>query len=459
MPNLRFAYVILVLAHLAPTMSNAQETIYDEDNVPKYTLPDPLLTNEGSPITSAAQWPDRREEVLKLFKRHVFGTMPEFDGKHAVTIDAKVTQELIVTFAVDPSLPDSRHIQGYLREITLKLKPEKQVEANASEIKPTVPLELRLLVVTPVPIKNNGKPQKYPVFLGYNFLGNHTLTSIKEVSLAEIWNAKTKQRVIPDEKQRGERINRWPIGMMLQRGMGLVTLHYGDVDPDFDDGFNNGAHRLFPDLQNRSDNWSSIGAWAWGLHRVLDYLETDSHVNANSVVAFGHSRLGKTSLWAGATDERLIAVISNNSGCGGAALSRRRFGESVKRINTSFPHWFCKQHREYNDNESASPVDHHMLLSLSAPRGVYVASAEGDRWADPYGEFLSTYHASRVFEMLGQDGLQWSAKADGKLESPPNNTSIGKSIRYHIRDGKHNVTRYDWAMYLNFAKDIVYPKP
>lgn len=398
------------------------ETNYSEQRVPKYTLPKPLVLTDGAKVTDAQTWrTKRRPEILELFRKYVYGRAP-------------IARPENMSFEVFDL--EKKALDG--------LATRKQVTVNFTGKKDEPTMDI--LIYLP-----NASAKPVPVFVVLNFGGNHTIHSDPAIKLSERWMRSGGEGVVKnraDEKSRGRSSSRFNVEEILKRGYGVATIYYGDIDPDFHDGFKNGVHPVFDKLidgKRAPDAWGSIGAWAWGLSRAMDYFESDDNIDNKRVAVLGHSRLGKTALWAGARDERFAFVISNNSGCGGAALSRRAYGETVGRINTSFPHWFCENFKQYNGKEDELPVDQHMLIALMAPRPVYVTSADGDLWADPRGEFLACRYASGVYRLLGLKGL-------GVREMPGLDQPVQKgTIGYHVRSGGHNLTEYDWQRFMDFA--------
>lgn len=410
-------FLVLAMSINGSVFAQPKKANHDESLVKMGELP-PLLKKVDGSSVKPTEWPEHRESLIKTLAENQFGFLPQ--------------ESCSVSFEkVESGLMNEGETLREQYVVTLK--------TDHAE------LAIDLAVFLPA------NKSKVGGFLGLNFQGNHAVDSDPALRIPNSWMRENPNAGVVDhkatEKGRGVERDRWPIREINKRGFFVATVYYGDIDPDFDDGFQNGVHALFPN--HRSDDahtnrWGSIGGWAWGLSRIMDVLSQNPAIDASRVAVLGHSRLGKTALWAGATDPRFSIVISNNSGCGGAALERRNFGETVAIINKAFPHWFCRNFRQFNEREMELPHDAHTLVASIAPRPVYVSSATKDEWADPKGEYLSGYYASEVYRLLGYQGLQLETKPDPGI-------SVGDRIGYHIREGAHDILLEDWVHFMNFA--------
>jgi hypothetical protein len=385
---------------------------YDEAKVGSYTLPDPLIFNNGKAVKTARDWPKRRAEILELFETNVYGHSPK-----PAHLRFKVIEE------------DKKALNGKAVRT--------QVLIYFSD-KKDGPKE-NLLIYVPA-----GAKKPVPAFLTLNFRGNHAVINDPGIKLPMVWELKTHDSHIATEDSRGKD-HEFQIEEILQRGYGFATIYYQDIEPDFKGGIVHGIRPLFfkpGQTEAAADDWGAIGAWAYGLSRAMDYLQKDKAINGKRVAVMGHSRLGKTALWAGALDTRFAMVISNCSGEGGASLMRRNYGETIH--NLLMTDWFDGNFQKYDGHVERLPVDAHELIALIAPRPVYITGAEEDRWADPKGEFLAAAAAGPVYRLLG-------AKDLGTERMPALNHPVMGTIGFHVRDGKHEVTRFDWDQFLKFA--------
>lgn len=378
-----FATAILCVAALSTVHAHAQDSV----------LPDPLTRSGGGKVATAAAWKDgRRGEVLELFRTNVYGRAP-------------IGRPESLKFETLETNPTAMEGKATLKRIKVSFTGPHGEGA------------IRLTLFTP-----NGRSKPAPCMM---LICNRPESNI--------------------DPTRAEKSPFWPAEQMIARGYAAAAFFNGDVAPDKKDAWKSGVHAMFDPEPRTADAWGTIAAWAWGASRCLDYLVTDPAVDAKRIAVVGHSRGGKTALWAGAEDERFAMVVSNCSGSTGAAIARGKSGESIAKINTSFPHWFCENYKKFNDRETELPVDQHMLAALIAPRLLYIASASEDAWADPKNEFRCGVEASPVYRLFGLKGLVGTAMPAG--ESPLHEGEIG----YHIHTGKHDLTEYDWKCYMDFA--------
>ena len=396
------------------------EVNYDESQMPQYPLPDVLLCQDGSKIETADAWQKkRRPELLQMFKDVMYGEIPPRPDR--------VRYELL------SEKKDARGGKAVRREVRIHL------EMNNGKSH-----SIDMLYYLPANAKG-----KVPVFVGLTFIGNHVVTDEPDVRITGLAGDTPEN---PINRERGFQVRRFPIDTILDRGYALATASYHDIFPDRVTGWETSIYELFfsGEELKRPKGYSCVGAWAWGISRMLDYLETVPEIDASKAAVYGHSRLGKTSLWAGVTDERFKLVCVNDSGCGGAALSRRLYGEtlfSMCNFHNIGKYWFTDTLADKAEHPENLPLDQHELIALTAPRPVAVHSATEDQWADPKGEYLSAYYAGPVFKLFGKTPLA--------SETPPEpEHAVGTDVSYYCRIGKHDLLLSDWNHYMDMADRI-----
>lgn len=383
-------------------------------------LPDPLMFLDGSKVSTKEAWLEKRRPELKLlFQHYMYGHLPPSPDH----IDAR----LVATHK------DFAGGKGTMKVL------EIHTGTGGSPV-----IDLLLLVPT-----NQKGP--VPVFLAMNFCGNHAVVPDSRVPIPRSWVYSTCKGVMEghaSDAGRGSQAADWAVEKTLERGYALATFCSGDIDSDRKE-VSEGIYAWLlkqkdPSAKPDPANRGSIAAWAWGFHRAVDYLVTDPEIDSKRIAAVGHSRNGKTALLAAAFDERIALAIPHQAGCGGTSPDRGTVGESVERINTAFPHWFCGNFKEFNKSPEKLPFDQNALVALCAPRPVLFSNAEEDQWANPSGQFEVLKAADPVYRFLGASGLE--AK-----EMPRRGELSSGTLGYFIRPGQHSMTAEDWQIFLAFA--------
>lgn len=390
-----------------PTVVAGIPVNYDESKTGDYKLPDPLRLENGKPVRDAKTWYDkRRPELVRLYEENQFGRAP-----------AKPAN---LTFDVfEPGTP-AFNGKAIRRQVTLKF----------GETGPKADLLLYLP-------KSAAKP--VPVLLHISFSANAATVDDPEVKLGETWSREHKRVAATRGGGIGAKLNPLP---WLEKGIAVATIYYGDIDPDFADGRPYGVRSLYP--EPGPDEWGTIAAWGWGISRVVDYFESDKDVDSKRIAIMGVSRIGKTVLWAGARDTRIALVIASCSGEGGAALSRRNYGETIKHLAVRYGYQFAANYAKYGDRVDEFPVDSHFLISLIAPRPLLLQTGDTDKWSDPKGEYLAAMAAAPVYRLLGQN-----------IELPASMPEAGQafhgSLGYYMHAGGHGTLPGDWDVFLKFV--------
>ena len=416
-PTLLAAAGLLLLAMLPATAAEPARTSFPpiEQLPSRPDLPDPLVMLDGKRITTKEQWSEeRRPELKALFQHYMYGYLPPPEK-----VTAKIIHEDRKAFGG----------KATLREIALSFGP------------PETP---KIYVLLVVPNKRTGPA---PVFIGMSFCGNHAIVEDPAVRLSTVWMYPGHPGVKENkatEAGRGKEIDVWALEQSVERGYAVAVFYAGDVDPDRKQV----REGIQPHISNKTGphTWGTVAAWSWGIQRVVDYVVTNPELDPKRIAVVGHSRLGKTALLVAALDERIALAIPHQAGCGGTGPSRSNNpkAESVKRINTSFPHWFNGAFKEFNDQVDKLPFDQNCLAALVAPRPVLFSNAVEDEWANPSGQFQVLKAASPVYQLLGVEGL-----AADRMPEP--NKLIDSRLGFYIRPGKHSMTKDDWKVFIDFA--------
>ena len=396
---------------------------YDESKVGTYTLPDPLKMNDGTQVRDAKTWySKRRPEIVSMFETQQYGQAPGRPAGESFEVTDKGTPAL--------------NGKAIRKQVTIYLSKDKSGP------------NINLLVYLPAAAK---KP--VPMLLSINFGAVQNAVEDPGIKPDQVWDPKTNTKIAPPAGRGFGRLNVTPL---LDAGFGVATFYYGDVDPDYLEGFSNGirAKYLKPGQTKRApEDWGSISAWAWGMSRVEDYFETDKSIDAKRVAIHGVSRLGKTVMWAGAHDQRFAAVIASCSGEGGAALSHRNYGETIAHLTapSRYPYQFAENYAKYAGFPDAAPMDANMLIALVAPRPLLLQTGNTDNWSDPKGEFLAAVAAGPVYKLLGKGDL-------GTDVWPAAKQPIFHDLSYYMHDGGHGMVPSDWDIYVQFLKMHLHPE-
>lgn len=396
---------------------------YDEAKVPPYVLLDPLTLANGKPVRDARTWvSQRRPELIRLFEENQHGKSP---GRPAEMV-------FDIHDAGTPAF-DGKAIR---KQVRIWFRKDRTGPA------------LNLLVYTPAAAKG-----RVPLLLNISFGANSQTVADPGVAPGMVWNAQQKKRIpLPADARSFGRVD---VPALLDAGLGFATFYYGDVDPDDHGAMHAGVRQLYlkpGQVWRRPDEWGALGAWAWGISRAIDYLETDKAVDAKRIAITGMSRLGKTVMWAGASDTRVAAVIASVSGEGGAAVSRRIYGETIAHYvaPSRYPYQFAANYARYAAEPASAPIDGNLLVALIAPRPLLLQTGSTDKWSDPRGEFLSAVDASRVWELLGKPGL-------GTDIWPEPGRQVGGTLSYYMHDGGHGPVPGDWPVFIAFLKTHLKP--